>query len=109
MLMLIKIVGVIIICFGLTFLINPAAIKKFIAYFEEGKRMYSIAVIRLILGVIFLLSASDCRLVGVMIVLGILFLIGGISIFALGLDKCRSVVKWYQGKSDLVLRIISIF
>ncbi|MDP8261771.1 MAG: hypothetical protein P9M13_00530 [Candidatus Ancaeobacter aquaticus] len=107
MLLLIKIISIVIICFGITFVISPKMLKKFVLNMKEGNKLYTIGVIRIFVGTILLLSASNCKWEGVIIVIGILLLIGGISIFAMGLERCRNVLDWYQERSEPFLRLVA--
>ena len=47
-------------------------------------------------------------MVGVILVLGILGLVKGIVILTLGQEKMKSMLKWWQGRSLLVLRLIAL-
>ena len=108
MLILVRIIGVIITVMGIIILLSPKIMKQLIAFFEQGKRLYLAGVLRILFGIVFLLVATQCRLVGVIVVLGILFLIGGILIFTLGLEKSKSILKWWERKSPLVFRLVSL-
>lgn len=108
MLILAKLVAILIIVVGIIYLVSPKVMRQVMAYYEQGKRIYTGGVIRLLFSVILLLVASQCRLVGIVIVFGILFLIGGILVFALGLDKLKSILRWYTEKSDIVLRLFAV-
>lgn len=105
---LVRIIGIVITIMGVVFLLNPPMLKKALGYFKQGKRLYGAGVARIVLGVIFLLSASQCRLAWVIVVLGLLFLVAGIFIFGLGLDKCRGIVDKVEGKPDFVIRLITV-
>jgi uncharacterized protein YjeT (DUF2065 family) len=108
MLILAKLVAILIIVFGIIYLVSPKVVRQVISYFEQGKRIYAGGVIRILFSVILLLVASQCRWVGVVIVFGILFLVGGIFVFAFNLEKSKSILRWYAEKSDIVLRLFAI-
>lgn len=108
MLILIKLIGIVIIGFGIIFLVSPNTMRKFMLFCEKGKRVYIAGILRILFGVIFLLAASQCRLAGVIVTLGVLFIIAGVTIFILRLDRIKTMLKWYYGRSLLVLRLIAL-
>ncbi|KPK38997.1 MAG: hypothetical protein AMJ78_09145 [Omnitrophica WOR_2 bacterium SM23_29] len=108
MLILVKLIGIVIVAMGIIFLLNPEAMKRVINYWGQGKRLYLVGILRLLIGVVLLLSASQCRLVGAIVTLGILVLLGGIIIFALGLEKVKSILDWWDKKPLSVLRLLAL-
>jgi len=90
-------------------IIKPKVIKQLFAFFMKGKRIYLAAVLRLLIGVILLIAASpQCKSTWVIITLGIFFLIAGVMIFALGLEKTKSILNWWNNKPLIVLRLVSL-
>lgn len=108
MVILIKLIGIIIALVGIIFLFCPKALRQLIAFFKQGKRLYWVGTLRLLFGVILLLGATQCRVVWVVIAMGVLFLVAGVLIFALGLEKLRSVIDWWDKKSLVVLRLLGV-
>jgi len=104
----IKIIGSVLVLLAVLYLIKPDVTKGLIGFFKEGKRLYLAGLLRLVLAVIFLLAASQCYVPAVIIVLGILFLLGGLLIFVLGPGKLRPMLEWWQRQSPLLLRIIGL-
>lgn len=108
MLILVKLIGIVIIGIGIILLLNPKAINQIIACCQKGKRLYIAGILRILIGVIFLLTASQCRLPGIVLVLGILILITGILIFILGLERVKSILNWWNKGMPLVIRLIGL-
>lgn len=108
MLLLVKLIGIIIAGMGVSFLLKPKMMVRFIAFWEKGRRLYIAGILRIVFAIILLFSASQCKSVGIVLTLGILFLIGGIIIFTLGLKKLKSILKWWAGKSPLVFRLLGL-
>jgi len=108
MLIAVKLVGILIVVMGIMFLLSPRLLKQYIAYLGKGKRIYLLGILRLVMGVIFVLVAAQCKWNGVITTLGILTLIGGILIFALGLEKVKSMLNWYDRRSALTLRFFGL-
>jgi len=109
MLILVKLIGIITAGMGIIFLLSPKTMRQFMLLWEKGKRLYIGCILRILIGIIFLLAASQCKLVGVIVTLGILLIISGGIILILGLDKGKAILKWWYGRSLLVLRLIALF
>ncbi|MGB2706231.1 MAG: hypothetical protein WBC74_05205 [Candidatus Omnitrophota bacterium] len=109
MVILVKLIGIIVVGMGLVFVLKPDVIKQIFAYYlREKRRIYIIGVARIIIGFIFLMGASQCRVVWAIIVIGLLPLVSGISIFVLGPDKCKNILKKWQEKPLKTLRLLSL-
>lgn len=104
----VKFIGLLVIILGAIFLFKPEAIKNLWNFFEKGKKIYLAGALRIIAGIIFLLSASDCRLRGFIAVLGLLFLLSGMLIFFIGPDKIKILLRWWGERPLFVLRIVSV-
>ena len=105
---LIKIIGLLVVLEGILFLFKPEFLKSLAGFFSRGKRAYIAAGIRIILGIVFLLAASQCRIVWLIIALGLLFLLSGIVMLTIKLDKLKAMISWWQQKSTGFLRIIAV-
>ena len=108
MIILVKAVGVLIVLAGIIYLIRPEFTRNMIDFWR-GPKIYPGAVLSIAVGVIFLLAASNSRLRGVIILLGILSLLKGVLIFAAGTSRTESLLNWWAAKPDVVLRIMGIF
>jgi uncharacterized protein YjeT (DUF2065 family) len=104
----IKIIGIVIVAMAVLLLVRPDVMKRLLEFFKKGKRLYIPAVIRLALAIVFLLSARECDITWVIVVLGIVFLLSALLIFVLGPDKLRPMMDWYQRQSLILLRIIAV-
>ena len=105
---IVKIVGVVIIIAAIVYLLKPGVMKWLMEFFKQGKRIYFAGLIRLVLAVVFLLGARECDITWVIAAFGILFLISGLLIFILGLEKLKSIIDWYQKQSVLLLRVVAV-
>ncbi|MBA7630634.1 hypothetical protein ES703_38158 [subsurface metagenome] len=108
MIILIRVLGVVIVGMGVAFLLRPKLYRQYVAFWQPGKRLYLGAILSLLIGVILLLAATQCRLIGFVLALGILCLVKGVMLFTLGREKMKSMLKWYQGRSLLVLRLVAL-
>lgn len=105
MLILVKLFGIVLVALGVIFLINPEVIKKYAAFWTKGKRIYMGGILSLLIGIIFLLVASQTRLTWFVALFGILALIKGILLFVLGPAKIIAMINWWQARPPLVLRL----
>jgi len=104
----IKIIGIVFVLIAIVYLLKPDLMKLMMGFFKKGKRLYWAAVIRFALAVVFLLAAWQCNIKWVIAAFGVLFIISGLLIFILGLEKIKEMLQWYENKPLLLLRIISL-
>jgi uncharacterized membrane protein YidH (DUF202 family) len=108
MLYLMKGVGILVVAIGGIYFAYPGVIKKLFSWFSQGKRAYAIGVFRILIALVLLLAASQCRQPAAAVALGIFILLGGILVFAIGTEKLMNLFQWWQGQSDLTLRLIAL-
>lgn len=104
----IKIIGIVFVLVGILYLFKPKAAKSMMGFFKKGIRMYFAGLLRFALGVVFLLAARECRQFWIILGLGIVFLLSGLMIFIVGLKRLKSILEWWQNKSDMLIRIIAV-
>jgi hypothetical protein len=104
----IKIIGIVFVIMAIVSLLKPNFVKRVIGFFKEGKRVYIAALGRLILAVVFLLSARECRQFWVILAFGILFLISGLLVFVIGAERLKPKLGWFQSKSAVFIRVMAV-
>ncbi len=102
----VKIVGVILVCMGLVYVLKPGIARGLTKFFVGGKRLYLGGIVRLALAILFLLSARECRYPWIIGVFGAVFLFGALVVFLAGPAKLRPMLTWCQGRSLVWGRII---
>lgn len=105
---LVKLVGIILVAIGIVFLLSPKRMRQWMVFCEKGVRPYMMGALRILVGILFLLAAPQSRVVWVIVTIGVLALLGGITIFILGLERIKSMLRWSQGRSLLVLSLIAL-
>jgi hypothetical protein len=105
---IIKIIGTAIVCIGLVYLIKPGILRSIIGFFAKGKRLYLAAIIRFALAIVFIMGARHCGLKWVIVMFGLMFLLSGLLIFMMGLEKSKGIIRWYQKQPSFVYRIMAI-
>jgi uncharacterized protein YjeT (DUF2065 family) len=103
----IKIIGIFIVLIGILFLLNPDIMKKLMGFMKKGKRIYLAGLLRFTLSVIFLLGAGECNYKWIIAAFGIIFLLSGLLIFALGPENIRRILDWYQNQPAPIFRVIA--
>ena len=108
MIILVRLLGISIVGLGIIFMIDPKTMKAYISFWEPLKRIRSGAILSLVIGVIFLLSASQGRLAAVINIFGILAIIKGAFLLAAGQQKVKSLLGFWKEKSDKFVRFYSL-
>ncbi len=108
MLILIKLMAFLFLVIGGLFLVNPKIMKNYISFWNKDSRIRVGAIINLIFGIVFLMSASQCRVGLVMTIMGIISLIKGIFLLVSGAEKAKAMINKWQNKPQGVIRLISL-
>ena len=109
MVIFVKLFGIIIVAFGVAYLLNPNIIKQYMAFWKRGKRMYMGGALSLLIGIIFLLAASQCRWRGFIVAFGILALVKGIWLLVTPPEKMVSMMNWWTERPIAFLRVHALF
>jgi len=104
----VMIIGIIFMIVGVVSLLQPNLMKRIMEFFKQGKRLYFAGIIRFALAIVFLLAARECDITWVIATFGILFIISGLLIFMLGLERLKSIIDWWQKQSFLLLRVAAL-
>ena len=105
---IVLIIGALIVGASVLLLIKPDVYRKSVKLFVRGKLLYIPAVISIIVGVVLLIFARECHIPWIIIVVGLLSAIKGLSIFAVKLDKLKKMLNWLCDRSDITLRLFGL-
>jgi ABC-type xylose transport system permease subunit len=108
MFILAKLIGIVIIIAGAIFLISPNTGKKHMDFCLKGKKLYLGGLLRIIMGVILILASQKSRIPSIVVILGCLVVLKGMLIFILGLEKVKSMIKWWQARPSAILRLMAL-
>ena len=108
MAMLVRLLGAVIVVMGLIFGIKPEVFQKYVKFWNSRKRIVIGGIISFLFGVVFLLSASRCRVPAVITILGIWAIIKGIILFVLKERRLSTYLEWWSKKPLSVMRLIGI-
>ena len=106
--LVIKIIGIVFVFITILYFLKPDIMKSLMEFFKQGRRIYFAALLRLVLAVVFLLAAHECNQFWVIFAFGILFIISGLLIFILGLEKIKSYISWWQKQPLVLLRVMAL-
>ena len=97
-------IGVLLAAGGGWSLVAPGGADRVLRWFIET-RLFGIAiVIRLVVGLIFLLGAQSTRWPQAAIVLGVLALLGAISVPVIGEERISRMLSWWLDKPRIWLQ-----
>jgi uncharacterized protein YjeT (DUF2065 family) len=102
---IIKVTGTVIVCIGLVFLIRPDIMKATTRFFSKGSRLYLAGILRFALAILFIMGARYCGRTWIILAFGILFLLSGLLIFMLGLQRAKTIVRWFLEQPKFFSRV----
>lgn len=102
---IIVIIGALIALWGISAVLKPDWMKRFITFTAAGNRWRLAAAAKVVVGVVFLILATSSRIPWVLIVVG--FLTAGGSIIALTLkpEKMQAMMHWCQQRPLWMYRL----
>jgi len=105
---LVWLVAFIMAVMGLMISIRPKFVRRMIGFWKQDKRLMLGGILSLVIGIIFLAAARQCKVPLVVVIFGILSLLKGVARFVLGQEKFKKIISWYERQSDLVLRCMGL-
>jgi nucleoside diphosphate kinase len=97
MILLAKLVAIGFIILGCVVIMKHGLLKKMLDYVEEGNRIYGIAVVRVLFGVIFIMAAVMARAGWIVTAIGWLLILSGVAVFVLKKEKAIELVEKVAG------------
>ena len=108
MVILAKLVGLLIMVLGLTIFASPHLTQKLFDFFKEGKRIYYAGVIRTLVGLLLFFCVPRSAVPLAAIALGLMFLVSGIVVFAVDVEKLKAFLASYSEMPGLVIRLLGL-
>ena len=105
---IVRIIGIVFVFMTIVYLLKPDIMKRLMEFFKQGRRIYFAAMVRFVLAIVFLLAARQCRQFWIIFAFGVLFIISGLLIFILGLEKVKSYISWWQRQPLVLLRVMAL-
>ena len=108
MAIVVTLLGILFTAGGVVIAVSPKRLIDWMSSLEPGIRFRAAILVRVAIGVFFLLAAPDCRLPVVVQVVGILMLIVAAAILLTGQTRLDSFMAWLLGRPQSVIRSWSI-
>ena len=102
--MIVGIVGLFIVAMGLSAVLSQDWMRRMLDRVLEKSWLAGAAIFRLVVGVLFILAASSTWAPTFIMVLGVFFVVAGLSVPLAGRARIESMARWWLGKKDFVLR-----
>ncbi|MBN1282284.1 MAG: hypothetical protein JXA24_00745, partial [Proteobacteria bacterium] len=96
----IKTIGIIFAIMGVVFATVPALMTRLFDFVKQGRRIYAIGVIRIVVGALLIMAAQQAALPWMPGVIGGVIVISGILIFALGQSRNHAFMEWWERKPE---------
>ncbi len=104
----IKSLGMLFALVGIVYLLRPEVTKWLMEFFKQGRRIYFAGILRFALAIVFLVGARECKRFWIIFAFGILFIISGLLVFVIPLEKIKAYISWWQRKSLLLIRFMAL-
>ena len=108
MVVLVRLFGIVMAIFGVIFLVSPGHYKEYITFWTKKGRIRIGAILSILISIIMLLAASQCRWSGFVALIGIMALIKGIVLFVMGPKKLVSKMEWWMARPPATLRLLAV-
>lgn len=105
---LVWLIGALTAVWGIAVLFKPVWLRQWMILFNKGKLVYVAAGVKIILGVVFLIVATQCKLPKVIIAVGILMAGGSILFCLLPFAKIQGFMKWWIARPVWVYRLWAV-
>ncbi len=108
MALLVSGLGAFIAAVGLFGVADPGRLLKLVERFRGATGVWVAAGVRLVLGVVFLLAAADCRLPTFVMTVGIIALLAAVGLPIMGQRRFDAMVAWLVRRPQVVIRLWAV-
>lgn len=105
MAVVVSLVGAAIVALGLAGVAAPARLVGLLTRWRAPERRWTAVGVRLVLGVVFLIAAPECRLPRVAQAVGVLAIISALVLVLMGPRRFTAFIGWWVDQPPAVLRI----
>lgn len=102
---IVAVFGTVVLFVGLLFVATPASLEGMARTFLNPVGIVFAGGLRIIIGIVLWLAADSARTPRTFKVLGVLFVLGGIGVFAIGLPGLTSLVDWGTSQGHGFMRV----
>ena len=108
MLWFILTVGYALMALCLAILAVPKILRAILDFFSIGSRLYLAGFLRLAVGVVLLILATQTRFWGYVVTIGLISAASGMSVFFFALRRTKKLLLRFKKQSNLTLRLYAI-
>jgi hypothetical protein len=101
-------VGVLVVLAGVVGIITPDEITVVGRHIVTQNGLYIIAVLRICIGLVFILAAPASRMPRTLRVIGAIVFIAGIATPLFGVDRSRAILDWWISRGSSVSRLAGV-
>ena len=105
MAIIVSAVGVVIAVIGAIGVASPHKLITLLDHVQSPTRFWLAVFMRVVLGVVFLVVAPDCRLPLVVQIVGVVSLVAAFGILALGRKRLDAFIGWWLRRSPALFRL----
>lgn len=104
------VIGILAIIEGIAMNVRPDLYRKVIGLFNKGKIFYLAAILKIVFGVILLMSVTSCKkqMQLVILILGACAVIGGTAMFFISGSKLKSFFAWFSSRGNWFYRALGL-
>ncbi|NNK48724.1 MAG: hypothetical protein HKP01_07610 [Gemmatimonadetes bacterium] len=100
--------GAVVMCFGAWSMVQPLGLTQIADLFLTGSGLWAAVALRVGFGVLLWVSAPASRMPRTLRVLGALFVLGGLALPVVGLERMQGIAEWGAGQDGSVLRLVAL-
>ena len=98
-------VAVVIISFGLSTIIHPSFLANMLRKLLTMNWVWPVSILRVIIGIIFVLSAEECQSPVFVELMGYFVIFAGIAVPILGVKRLEPLIDWFLNLKEFIMRI----
>ena len=91
----VSLVGVVIGLLAAVGIFAPFRVAGWVGSWHSSSRFYAAVLLRLVLGVVFILAAPDCRTPRMILAIGVVSLVAAVGILVMGPKRLDEFVSWW--------------
>lgn len=99
--------AILFITLAFTVIIHPSIFKSKV--FFEKKWLWPVSIVRIALGIGFLLSAEKSSAPTLILTFGIVVIIAGITAPIVGSERLKVFAEWWVNQNEFIIRILGFF
>ena len=108
MAIVVKLIGISIIIISASFACFPQIMRKYVAFWKPGKRIFLGGMLSIVIGVIFMLASTYCWVKEFIFAVGVVSFLKGFIILILSKNKLKSMLAWWDTLESTILRLLGM-